>query len=164
MMDVLYLDFDGTVHPGEVWYERASGEVRLKAPGHELFESLPVLEAAITKYPTLQIVLSTSWLLIFGVEKTRAFLPESLQHRVIGATYDPQSPEAWRWARLTRYDQIVLDVQRRKPRCRWLALDDDALGWPHSEQDALVLVPTELGLACPRAQARLHAALSARFP
>jgi HAD domain in Swiss Army Knife RNA repair proteins len=162
MMDVLYLDFDGIGHPGDVWYEPASGQVRLSVPGHELFESMPVLEAAIAGYPNLKIVLSTSWLRIFGLEKTRAFLPESLQHRVIGGTYDPQSPDAWRWDRLSRYDTIAQDVERRKP--RWLALDDDALGWPKSMLDALVLVPTELGLACPRAQARLRAGLAARFP
>jgi hypothetical protein len=181
LMDVLYVDFDGVGHPGDVWYEPASGQVRLKVPGHEFFESLPVLEDAIAGYPTLRIVLSTSWLMIFGFEKTRDFLPEGLRRRVIGATYDPQSPEAWRWARLTRYDQIALDVQRRKPRIpsvervnraskafnsshRWLAVDDDALGWPESEYGALVLVPTELGLSCPRAQALLHARLKARFP
>ncbi len=160
-MDVLYVDFDGVGHPGDVWYEPASGQVRLRVPDHQLFESLPVLEAAIAPYPSLTIVLSTSWVQIFGFEKTRAFLPEGLQRRVIGATYDPQSPDAWRWTRLTRYDQIALDVQRRKP--RWLALDDDALGWPVSEYGALVLVPTQLGLSCPRAQALLHARLKARF-
>jgi hypothetical protein len=59
-MDVLFLDFDGVTHPGEVWYEPSSRQVRLKAPGHELFESLPVLEAAIASYPALKIILSTS--------------------------------------------------------------------------------------------------------
>ena len=73
-MDVLYLDFDGPLHPGDVWYEPASGQVRLRTPGHELFESLPVLEAAIAPYPSLAIVLSTSWVQIFGLEKNaRAF-------------------------------------------------------------------------------------------
>jgi hypothetical protein len=63
---------------------------------------------------------------------------------------------------MRRYDAIALDVQRRKP-ARWLAVDDDALGWPQSERDALVLVPAQLGLACPKAQAMLHSRLAARF-
>jgi hypothetical protein len=162
-MDVLFLDFDGVTHPGEVWYEPSSRQVRLKAPGHTLFESLPVLEAAIASYPALKIILSTSWVPTFGFEKTREFLPEALRSRVIGATYDPRSHDAWRHGRLRRYDAIALDVHRRKP-TRWLAVDDDSLGWPENRRDALVLVPSGLGLACPKAQAVLRARLAARFP
>jgi hypothetical protein len=161
-MDLIYVDFDGVAHPGDVWYEPASRQARLRAPGHELFESLPILEAAIAPYPSLAIVLSTSWVQTFGFEHARDRLPETLQCRVIGATYDPLSNEAWRFDRMRRYDAIALDVQRRKP-ARWLAVDDDALGWPQSERDALVLVPAQLGLACPKAQAMLHSRLAARF-
>jgi hypothetical protein len=162
-MDVLYLDLDGVTHPAEVWYDRDSHQARLKAPGHELFESLPVLEAAIAPYPNLKIVLSTSWVPTFGFEKTRAFLPESLQSRVIGSTYDPQSPDAWRFAKLRRYDAIALDVQSRRP-LRWLAIDDNGLGWPVDQYDALVLTPPALGLACIETQVLLRGRLVARFP
>jgi len=162
-MDVIYMDFDGVTHPGAVWCDRATKQAELRAPGHELFESLPIFEAAIAPYPALRIVLSTSWVQTYGFEQTREFLPEALQARVIGATYDPKSAGAWRFARLRRYDAIALDVQRRKP-TRWLAVDDDPLGWPETARDALVLVPTELGLACPTAQARLGTRLAARFP
>jgi hypothetical protein len=64
---------------------------------------------------------------------------------------------------MRRYDTIALDVQRRKP-SRWLALDDDAIGWPASERESLVLVPGTLGLACPIAQELLRSRLAARFP
>ena len=161
-MDLIYLDFDGITHPGDVWYEPTSRQARLRTPGHQLFESLPVFEAAIAPYPWLAIVLSTSWVQTFGFEHARGRLSAALQNRVIGATYDPLSNEAWRFDRMRRYDAIALDVQRRKP-ARWLAVDDDALGWPASERDALVLVPPQLGLACPKAQAMLHSRLAARF-
>jgi hypothetical protein len=162
-MDIVYLDFDGVLHPNSVWSEYGTGQPRLRALGHKLFESLPVFEAAISHYPALKVVLSTSWVQAFGLEKTLEFLPESLQRRVIGATYDPESPDAWRYSRLMRYDVIALDVKRRKPGTRHLAVDDDALGWPQGELDALVLVPADLGLACPDAQARLARGLAARF-
>jgi hypothetical protein len=162
-MDVLYLDLDGVVHPGDVWYERATRQVTLRTPGHELFESLPILIEAIAPYPALQIVLSTSWVRTYGFEQTREFLPKILQTRVIGATYDPSSPDAWRWDRLRRYDTIALDVRRRRPD-RYLAVDDDALGWPANEQAALALVPAALGLACPLAQDLLRVRLAERFP
>jgi hypothetical protein len=161
-MDVIYLDFDGILHPSAVWYEPAARQVRLRAPGHELFESLPAFEAAIAPYPSLAIVLSTSWVKTFSFEHARECLPAALQSRVIGATYESQSNNAWRWDRMRRYDTIALDVQRRKP--RWLAVDDDALGWPESERGSLVLVPGELGLACPVAQELLRSRLAERFP
>jgi hypothetical protein len=162
-VDLIFLDFDGVLHPDAVWYERATGQPRLRAPGHTLFESLPVFEEAIAPYPDLKIVLSTSWVRTFGFERTRGYLSESLRPRVIGATYDPKSPDAWRHDRLSRYDAIALDVKRRQP-ARYLALDDDALGWPPAEYDALALVPAELGLRCPKAQAQLRSRLAARFP
>ena len=162
-MDVLFLDFDGVLHPGEVWYEHATRQVTLRTPGHELFESLPILIEAIALYPALQIVLSTSWVRTYGFEQTLEFLPTTVQARVIGATYDPRSPEAWRWDRLGRYDTIAQDVRRRQPK-RWLALDDDGLGWPANEHAGLVLVPAALGLACPVAQELLRSRLVERFP
>jgi hypothetical protein len=162
-MDVMYLDFDGVLHPGEVWYEYGMREPRLRSSGHKLFENLPVLEEAVAPYPDLKIVLSTTWVQTIGFEKARDRLSEVLKSRVIGATYDPDSPDAWRFSRMRRYDTIALDVTRRKP-SRWLALDDDALGWPQNEHDALALVPADLGLACPTAQALLCVRLAARFP
>jgi HAD domain in Swiss Army Knife RNA repair proteins len=162
-MDVMYLDFDGTLHPSEVWYEYGMREPRLRTPGHKLFEGVPVLEDAIVRYPDLRIVLSTTWVQTFGFAQARARLSESLQLRVIGATYNPDSPNAWRFSRMRRYDTISQDVAQRKPD-RWLAVDDDALGWPQNEYDALALVPATLGLACATAQAVLRARLAARFP
>jgi hypothetical protein len=162
-MDVLYLDFDGVGHPADVWFDTVSKQVSLRAPGHVLFESMPVLEAAIVPYPDLKIVLSTKWVATFGFEYAKACLSEALQRRVIGATYDPLSPEAWRFGRLKRYDAIALDVARRQPH-RHLAVDDDALGWPENEREALVLVPAKIGLQCPAAQSLLNARLAARFP
>jgi len=161
-MDMLFLDFDGVLHPGEVWYEQGMRQPRLRAPGHELFESLTVFEAAIAPYPSIRIVLSTSWVQALSFEKARGFLSEALQPRVIGATYDPHSPDAWRFNRMRRYDAIEQDVRRRAP-TRWLAVDDDAVGWPANELRALALTPTNLGLACPAARAQLHSRLAERF-
>jgi hypothetical protein len=162
-MDVLYLDFDGILHPADVWYETASNQISLRAPGHVLFESMPVLEAAIVPYPALKIVLSTTWVQTFGFQHAKERLSEALQRRVIGATYDPLSSDAWRFGRLRRYDAINLDIARRQPH-RHLAVDDDALGWPQKEREALVLVPAEIGLQCPVAQSLLHSRLATRFP
>jgi Swiss Army Knife RNA repair-like protein len=161
-MDLIYLDFDGVLHPSAVWYEYGMREPRLRAPGHTLFESMPVLEAAISPYPALKVVLSTTWVQTFGFEHARDRLSEAIRPRVIGATYNPDAPDAWRFSRMRRYDTIALDVARRKP-IRWLAVDDDALGWPTNESETLALVPAERGLACPDAQALLRSRLATRF-
>ncbi|HEY6456494.1 MAG TPA: HAD domain-containing protein [Steroidobacteraceae bacterium] len=161
-LDLIYLDCDGVLHPGEVWFDRTTKRAQLRAPGHELFESVHLFEEAIAPYASVQVILSSSWVPTFGLEQTRAFLPKTLQPRVIGATYDPQAADAWRFDRLRRYDAIALDAQRRKP-ARWLAVDDDPLGWPESELGALALTPTSLGLACPLARAQLRDRLADRF-
>ena len=162
MTDVIFLDFDGVLHPGEVWYEKGMRQPSLRAPGHELFESMHVFEAAIEPYPQARVVLSTSWVQALGFEQACGFLSESIRSRMIGAIYDLESPDAWRFNRLRRYDAIEQDVRRRKPQ-RWLAVDDDAIGWPAAELAALALTPTHLGLACPVAQAQLHSRLAERF-
>jgi len=160
-MDVIFLDFDGVLHPSDVWCEQGTREPRLRTPGHELFESASVFEAAVAPYPA-KLVLSTTWVQTVGFEQARARLPEALQRRVIGATYDPAAPNAWRFSRMRRYDTIAQDVARRQP-SRWLAVDDDVLGWPQDELESLALIPAALGLACPAAQQMLRSRLATRF-
>ncbi len=142
--------------------KKGTAQPQLRAPG-QLFESAHLFEEAIAPYSSLLVILSTSWVRACGLEQARAFLSESLQRRVIGATYDPQSPDAWRFDRLTRYDAIAQDVKRRKP-SRWLAVDDDPRGsWPANERAALALNSPNLGLACPVAYAQLQDSLADRF-
>jgi hypothetical protein len=158
--DVLFLDYDGCLHPGEVWMHGA--RVELDTPGHALFESAPVLEALLTPYPAVRIVLSTTWVRMFSFKYARDRLPSGLAERVIGSTFDPAAPNAWRFDRLTRYDAIMEDVTRRRP-ARWLALDDDAFGWAEADRHRLVLAPAALGLACARVQEDLRARLAVEF-
>lgn len=161
-MDVIYLDFDGVCHPADVWIDRATKKLTLRAKGHELFESVGMLEALIAPYPHLNIVLSTSWVRTIGLDKASEALPQALRSRIVGATYDPASPNAWRWDRLTRHDTIIEDVERRRP-ARWLAIDDDALGWNSESSRYLVVVPPAMGLRCEATQAALRFRLSEIF-
>jgi HAD domain in Swiss Army Knife RNA repair proteins len=98
----------------------------------------------------------------FGFEYARGQLVPSLRKRVCGSTYETNSLMAWRFARRTRYDRILGDVNRRRPD-RWLALDDDAFGWPQKELGHLVLVPGECGLRSDLARSELKARLAVRF-
>lgn len=49
--NVVYLDFDGVLHPDAVYRHREAPYIRLRAPGHEIFESCGVLERALLPYP-----------------------------------------------------------------------------------------------------------------
>ncbi len=160
--DVLFLDFDGVLHPAEVGRFRTPPSIRCLEPGHELFESVPVLEAALAPYPTVKIVLSTTWVRVLGYERARARLSPGLQARVIGGTYHNRADRESGFAQWSRYLQIVHDLARRRPK-RWLAIDDDAEGWPDVAYDTYVRTPERLGLACPAAQELLARKLAEVF-
>ena len=163
-VDVLFMDFDGVLHPADV---QASGpkhspQIELRAPGHQLFENVEFLEWALSNYPHVSIVLSSSWCLHYGLEFAKGQLTPGLQARVIGTTFDPSNPLLWRMPKMSRWDQIGCNLARVNPR-RWLAVDDDGIAWPTQERDKLVLTPAELGLQCPRARIELIARLATHF-
>ncbi len=143
MNPILFADFDGVMHP-------VGGDV---AP----LEYAPLLITALEPYPSVRIVLSTSWVAAFGFDDTRAMLPLELQRRVIGATYHSHMKRnmhpKW-WVSATRYQQIAHYVQRHAV-ARWLAIDDDDEGWPAEHRDQLVRTSAYAGLASAVTQAEL---------
>jgi hypothetical protein len=57
---VLYLDFDGVLHPEEV-YQRRGAPPYVKHPaGHTLFEHAELLAEVLKPYVNVAVVLSTS--------------------------------------------------------------------------------------------------------
>ena len=58
---MLFLDFDGVLHPEDV-HRRAGNSPYIGSPsGHVLFEHAPLLAAVLRPCPDIRIVLSTSW-------------------------------------------------------------------------------------------------------
>jgi hypothetical protein len=160
-MAVLYLDFDGVVHGGEARIS-IDGAVSLPMADQRLFEHAPLLEGLLQPYPDVRIILSTDWVRHLGFDRACGRLPLGLQMRVVGAIYDPKHPDAWRFDRLSRSDAIMLDVVKRKP-ARWLAVDDEWIGWPTAERENLVITPTDLGLGSVAAANELTRRLEQRF-
>jgi hypothetical protein len=167
---VLYVDFDGVLHPDWVYRDRKRG-IYLdtnKAPGHRLFEHADSLASVLRPYPDIRIVLSTSWVHILGFSRARDRLPEELARRVIGATYHSQAhgqSEAAREAflRMRRGEQVWADVTRRQP-ARWFALDDAVEDWPDSIRDHLVACSSSDGLGDPSAREALQQMLAKCCP
>ena len=147
----LFLDFDGVLHPDAAY--REGGRVVLRADGIQLFEWVGVLEDLLAPYPTLQVVLSTSWVRVLGFDVAYSHLSERIRRRVVGATWYRTAPR--RWNRLSRYEQIRHTVERHRY-ARWLAVDDDGAGWADEHRGNLVLTDPLLGLGVDRAQQDLR--------
>lgn len=151
---ILFLDFDGVLHPGEVYLRNGAPE--LDAPG-ELFMWAPILEEILADFPTVRVVLSTSWVVHLGFHRTRKRLPTGLRERVTGATWHSRMHRIM-FGRLTRYQQIAGYVERATLE-RWIAIDDNAFGWPPSLDHKLVATEPAGGLSHPVAQQRLREAI-----
>lgn len=158
---IIYLDFDGVLHPDSVYNQRNKG-LQLRAPG-ELFMHAHVLEEALAYYPEARVTLSTSWVRMLGYEQTLMKMPAKLKLRVIGATWhkemiiDGQDP----FNSITRYQQIERHVKTNGIK-RWLAIDDIHSGsesWPTEQLHRLVLTEQSKGLGCTDAQADLNTKL-----
>ena len=136
LMNVLYLDFDNVLHGDVLLYP-----LQPETPGQILFENMPILEQLLEPYPDLKLVLSTSWVQQLAFARARKALPPSLRKRVIDATYQGPHMREEEFSRLTRYEQVIADVARRRPG-KWLAIDYDLDGWP--EHALINVVPMSL--------------------
>lgn len=146
---LLFLDFDGVLHPESVYLLHKRGPILLNEPGHRLFEHCILLEQVLEPYPDVRIVLSTSWVRRYrgSVRRVSRRLTPGLQARVVGATYH-SAMDREEFAAAPRGMQVWSDVLRRKP-VAWLALDDDWLHWPAWCRDCLVRTDPILGISEP---------------
>jgi len=161
MNPILYLDYDGVLHPADVRVTKAEPlRPRVYIGGrpsdHPLFEHALLLELLLLPFPDVRIVLSTAWVRTLGYEFTLQQLPPGLRARVVGTI--------WHTERLehpppSRHDAITDDAAERGAD-RWLALDDDREDW-HEARRHLVVAPTNAwqGLAQPGVAEELTEAL-----
>jgi hypothetical protein len=148
---VLYLDFDGVLHHENCRWHPGRGP-SLSAPDrYELFQHNGLLEQMLDPYPQVKVVLSTTWVVRYGLTKTANLLPPSLQGRVIGATFHSRHMTVDDYLHLPRGQQVHDDVLRRRPR-DWLALDDDEEGWPAERTEKFVKTHMYEGLSASSVQ------------
>ena len=74
-LNVLYLDFDGVLHHGEVYWSPRKGPYIDPTVKQKLFAYAGLLEELLLPYPNLAIVLSTSWVLKYGCHGAARRLP-----------------------------------------------------------------------------------------
>src|ERR1035437_4587503 len=125
---ILFLDFDGVLHPQ---YEDQP------VPVDVAFCHLPRFEAVMRNFPAVQIVISSSWREQFSLDKLRSKFSADVSARIIGVT--PVFPSDHPRMVEQRESEIVawLVAQGRiaEP---WLALDDAAWQFKH-HRDHLVV-------------------------
>jgi len=156
---ILYLDFDGVLHPADVWFVPEAGFFISEGyEEHELFEHAELLVRMLAPHKDVGIVLSTSWVRGLGLARAAARLPASLRQRVVGATFDPLR-HGRQFGAVARGYQVLEHVKEARP-TDWVALDDDGDGWPEQERHRLILTDKESGLGDPDAQALLKNWLS----
>jgi hypothetical protein len=158
---VLYLDFDGVLHPADVRVTEAEPlRPRVYNGGptdHPLLEHAGLLERILTPFADVKIILSTSWVRVLGYAFTVQQLPEGLRARVLGTIWQGELLEH---PPRTRYDAVQSDADARGV-VHWLALDDDVEGWP-DEQRYRVIAPNNAwhGLSQPGRAEELTEALA----
>ena len=108
MSFLLYLDFDGVLHP---------------STGKDLFCRMHLLEKALVD-KECQIIILSSWRSHHPFEYLLGLFPESLRGQVAGVT-----GEAF-MGRWPRHSEILIDVSKRAAQGRWRALDDSWIEFP----------------------------------
>lgn len=170
-MKYLFLDFDGVLHPDEVYRNPKTGLVYLDQQlvdvGHQLFEHAELLAALLDRSGVdVSIVLSTSWVKVlrrFNVVKRR--LPERLQSRVVGATWHSSMSRGGNgiFESMTRCQQILSYCTRHDIYSHeWIAIDDDDVGWRSDCRGNLVHTDKTFGLGKIESQQELMEKLIGR--
>ena len=81
---LLYLNFDGVLHPNSVVFRTHSAPI-LDVAGHRLFENADSLARITSLFPSLRIVLNTWWTYRISFDECLKRLPRSVASRTVGA-------------------------------------------------------------------------------
>lgn len=156
----IYLDFDAVLHHDAVFIHPTKG-IYIREPGFTLFEWMPILDELLEAHLDVGIILSTSWVRVKSFSYARSRLSSALQKRVIGATFHKGQMSKELFAQLPRASQILGDVSRRGLREEdWIAIDDDADGWPFMYARNLIRTGLASGISDPAVQAEIKAWLN----
>jgi hypothetical protein len=135
---LFFLDFDGVLHPLFGFLEDGKTET---AYGGPYFEFASQLASILSPYlHAIEIVISSSWGRSRSIDELRALLPSELAARVTDAIWMDDFDSYYGSALCTRYGCIAMWLERKRSSFHgaWLALDDDADGWPAEMQHHLV--------------------------
>ncbi len=133
MNPILFLDFDGVLHPASAYQTRA-------------FCHAPALAECLQPY-ACDLVISSSWRFNYSLDELRNLLPSALAHRVIGMTGPAHI------GRYARHHEILAFLQGSGdfPTGSWRAMDDAKWEFPAGLRN-LVSCDPNTGLAATQLQ------------
>ncbi len=124
-MILLFLDFDGVLHP---------------APPHNrdvgVFSCLEKFEAVLRDFPELKIVISSSWREQFDLDMMRSFFADDIAARIIGVLPSP-------WTSRQKEIKHYL-AENNFSALPWIVLDDAAAEFS-ADLHNFILCNTERG-------------------
>jgi hypothetical protein len=140
---ILFLDFDGVLHPED-------------SRDEPLFCRLPLLEAWLRERPSVDVVISSTWREIPGLEGLLGFFAPDIRRRVIGVTPVYHRMHALDWGQTSGHPEPPRHKRHveclrwmhdsSKPTRVWAALDDDASLFDPSCRN-LVMCDRRVGLS-----------------
>lgn len=160
---ILFLDFDGTLHPNWTFHQRSGRQVAVPYSGPWLIEA-PILESIIKPYSErIDIVIASWWAYTRSITEISNLLPCGVASRIVGSIWLPGELGRYREESMSRYRsiQLWLDHHGVDSAGDWIALDDDDRDWPPERRDHLVHANGTL--ANPEVQAALLRSLSGRI-
>lgn len=133
---ILFLDFDGVLHPDYETYD---------LPDCQMFCRLPQLERILRDFPNVDLVISSMWRYQFTLDQLRARFSPDIALRIIGKLplseyFDSSYVRARREREITSW---LIDAERTAE--SWVALDDCAWHF-HLYRDHLVVCNGYTGL------------------
>lgn len=145
MAPILYLDYDGVLHPPDVRVTMAEPKrPRVYEKGRPtdrpLFEHASLLVTILAAFPQVRISLATNSVSALGYEFAVQLLPPALRNRIVGTIW-----QGWmlKFPPPRRHDASTTDAEERGVG-HWLALDDDVERWPANRRH-LLAAPKILG-------------------
>lgn len=111
---ILFLDFDGVLHP-EPPYDES-----------QLFCRLPLLEDCLRSFPEVLIVISSAWRDTRTLDDLRGLFPEEIGRRIVGVTPNWRDiPELVETIGYQRHAEIEGWLRQADvPWEKWVAIDD----------------------------------------
>ena len=113
---LLFLDFDGVLHPE--YHE-------ICVPDDIAFCHLPRFEAVMRAYPSVRIVISSSWRTIFHLPQLRRYFSDDIARRIIGVT-PVLADERVHQPALREREILAWLSQNQLTDAPWIAVDDRA--------------------------------------
>jgi len=124
---ILFLDFDGVLHP-------------LNSKRESLFCNVHYLEKSL-EGASCKIVITSNWRLTHSIDAMRELLPQKISELIIGATDIAAGVNHQRFVEIQNYLNMYIDSNP----VDWRAIDDTVIHFP-SECENLICCDTHSGM------------------